>query len=69
MADNVIRITYTKSAQGYAPDQAQTIRSLGFTKLYQTVEKVDTPDIRGMVKKVGHLVEVENEQSEDDSGS
>ncbi len=54
-----LRITYTKSAIGYAHDQKATIRSLGLRKLHQTVEKDDTPAIRGMVYKVRHLVTVE----------
>lgn len=54
-----IRITYAKSAIGYDKTQKGTIRALGFRKLYQTVEQPDTPDIRGMVNKVVHLVTVE----------
>jgi len=34
------------------------IKGLGFTRLNQVVERVDTPSIRGMVKKVPHLVEI-----------
>lgn len=54
-----LRITWTKSAIGYARDQKETIRSLGFHRLHQTVEKEDTLAIRGMVAKVKHLVKVE----------
>ena len=67
MAGGTIRITYTKSALGYRPDQAQTIRSLGLNRLYQTVEKPDTPDIRGMVNKVSHLVEVTSSDDGEDA--
>jgi large subunit ribosomal protein L30 len=56
-----IKLRYKKSAIGYAKDQRETVRSLGFTKLYQTIERPDTPSIRGMVYKVRHLVEVEGE--------
>lgn len=66
MSAGTIRITYVKSVDGYAADQAQTIRSLGFTRLNQTVEKPDTPDVRGMVNKVIHLVVIE---SDDASGT
>jgi large subunit ribosomal protein L30 len=59
MSSGVLRITYVKSVDGYRDDQAQTIRSLGFRRLHQTVEKPDTPDVRGMVNKVSHLVVVE----------
>lgn len=63
MAGDTIRITYVKSAAGYNPDQEQTIRSLGLRRLLQTVEKPDTPDIRGMINKVSHLVTVEPDNS------
>ncbi|HLT18299.1 MAG TPA: 50S ribosomal protein L30 [Thermomicrobiales bacterium] len=61
MSSGTLRITYVKSVVGYADDQAQTIRSLGFTRLNQTVEKPDTPDVRGMINKVSHLVVVESD--------
>ncbi|MCS6883094.1 MAG: 50S ribosomal protein L30 [Oscillochloridaceae bacterium] len=54
-----LRITYRKSAIGYAQDQKDTIRSLGLRKLGQSVIKPDNPSIRGMLFKVRHLVEVE----------
>lgn len=54
-----LRVKYVKSAIGYSKDQKATIRALGFRKLQQTVEHEDTPVIRGMVRKVIHLVEVE----------
>lgn len=54
-----IRITYRKSAIGYPQRQKDTIRSLGFHKLYSTIEKDDTPSVRGMVQRVAHLVQVE----------
>jgi large subunit ribosomal protein L30 len=53
-----LRITYKKSMIGYNQEQKDTIRSLGFRKLNQTVIKPDNPSIRGMVFKVRHLVEV-----------
>ena len=53
-----LRITYVKSTIGYRSDQGQTIRSLGLRRLGQTVEKPDTPDVRGMLHKVAHLVAV-----------
>lgn len=59
-----LRIKYVKSAIGYARDQKDTIRSLGFRKLQQTVEHDDSPAIRGMIKKVSHLVQVEEMSSE-----
>lgn len=57
-----LRITYVKSAIGYSKRQKGTIEALGFRKLYQTVEHQDTPIIRGMIDRVSHLVEVEEEE-------
>lgn len=54
-----LKITWTKSAIGYAKDQKATIRALGLHKLHQSVEQPDTPSLRGMVRKVRHLVTVE----------
>ena len=54
-----LKITYTKSSIGYNQRQKATIEALGLRKLNQTVEQDDTPVIRGMVKKVEHLVSVE----------
>lgn len=54
-----LRITYRKSSIGYPQRQKDTIRLLGFHKLYSTIEKDDTPSIRGMVQRVAHLVQVE----------
>ena len=53
-----LRVSWRKSAIGYAKDQKRTIRALGLRRLGHTVEHGDTPSIRGMVIKVRHLVEV-----------
>lgn len=55
----LLRITWVKSGIGRSKRQKQTIRALGFRKLYQTVEQPDTPGVRGMINRVGHLIEVE----------
>ena len=54
-----LRITWTKSAIGYAKDQKATIRALGLKRLHHTVEHEDNRVIRGMARKVDHLVTVE----------
>lgn len=61
MANGTLRLTWKKSTIGYPQDQRTTITSLGFTKLNQTIEKPDTPSIRGMIYKVRHLVHVDGE--------
>lgn len=54
-----LRITWVKSAIGYARDQKDTVRALGLRRLHHTVEQPDRPAIRGMIHKVQHLVKVE----------
>ena len=54
-----IKITWVKSAIGYDRRQGSVIQALGLKRLNHTVEKEDTPSIRGMVAKVSHLVRVE----------
>jgi large subunit ribosomal protein L30 len=56
-----LKLTYHKSAVNFPQDQRATVRALGFTRLNQTIEKPDSPSIRGMVYKVRHLVSVEGE--------
>ena len=52
-------ITQRRSTIGRSKDQKATIEALGFKRLNQQVVHQDSPQIRGMVAKVGHLVEVE----------
>ncbi len=54
-----LKITQVRSAIKRQKKQKQTIEALGLRKLHQTVIKPDDPAIRGMIKKVSHLVEVE----------
>jgi large subunit ribosomal protein L30 len=54
-----LRITWVKSSIGFAKDQKATIRALGLKRLHHTVEHDDTRSIRGMARKVQHLVRVE----------
>jgi len=60
-----IRIKWIKSDIGYPVDQKRTLKALGFHRLNETVEKEDTPVIRGMIAKVNHMLLVE----ENDNGS
>ncbi len=54
-----LRITYKKSLIGYPSNQKATVRALGLRKIRQTVEQSDSPQIRGMIHTVRHLIEVE----------
>ncbi|KEO81753.1 50S ribosomal protein L30 [Tumebacillus flagellatus] len=52
-----LEITLKKSPIGRPEDQKVTVKTLGLRKLNQTVVHNDTPQIRGMINKVSHLVE------------
>ena len=65
---SALRVTYRKSAIGYAKDQKATLASLGLKRLHQTVEHEPTPSIRGMVFKVRHLVSVDGEPADSPGG-
>ncbi|MDE6646954.1 MAG: 50S ribosomal protein L30 [Prevotella sp.] len=53
-----VKIKQIKSKIGYPVDQKRTLEALGLHKISQVVEKEDSPVIRGMIRKVHHLVEV-----------
>jgi len=53
-----IRIQYYRSAIGFPKTQKDVVRSVGFTKLNQVVERPDTASMRGMVQKVPHLIRI-----------
>jgi len=53
-----LKLKLTRSVIGTKPKQRATIKGLGFSKTNQVVERVNTPEIRGMVAKVSHWVEV-----------
>jgi len=60
-ASKKVRITLLKSAIGYSVRHKATLRALGLRRLHQTVEHVDSPTLRGMLAKVNHLVEIEEQ--------
>lgn len=53
-----IKIQYYRSMIGYSKKQKEIVKSLGITKLNQTVERVDTPSTRGVVAKIPHLLRI-----------
>ena len=53
-----IRIQYYRSAIGFPKTQKEVVRSVGFTKLNEIVERPDTPSMRGVVRKVPHLLRI-----------
>jgi large subunit ribosomal protein L30 len=56
---SAIKVTQRKSRNGADKRQLDTLRSLGLRRIGHTVEVNDTPQIRGMLHKVRHLVEVD----------
>jgi large subunit ribosomal protein L30 len=54
-----IRVTLVRSPIGYTKDQKDTAKALGLRRLHQTVEHKDNPALRGMIRKIIHLVQVE----------
>lgn len=54
-----LKITWMRSCIGRPGNQREIIRSLGLRHLHHTVIHQDSPTIRGMVNKVGHLLRVE----------
>jgi large subunit ribosomal protein L30 len=53
-----IKVKQIKSKIGYPIDQKRTLQALGLHKISQVVEVEDNPSIRGMIRKVHHLVTV-----------
>ena len=54
-----LRITLVRSPLGYSIKHKSTVRAMGLTRLHQTVIQADTPQLRGMLSKVAHMVTVE----------
>lgn len=57
--DKVLKITQLKSTIDRPVKQKRTIKALGLKRLHHTVEQKDTPQIRGMINVVNHLIKVE----------
>jgi len=54
-----VRVTQIASALGRKPGQKETLAGLGLKKIRGTKELEDTPSVRGMLRKVAHLIKVE----------
>lgn len=57
-AERKLIVTLRRSGIGRPKTQRATLRGLGLTRLQKTVTLQDTPEIRGMLQKVIHLIEV-----------
>ncbi|MGH2962724.1 MAG: 50S ribosomal protein L30 [Solirubrobacterales bacterium] len=58
MAD--VTVKQVRSANGISPRQRDTLRSLKLGRIGRSATLSDTPEVRGMLRSVGHLVEVES---------
>ncbi|UZJ25341.1 50S ribosomal protein L30 [Rhodococcus antarcticus] len=58
-----LKVTQTRSTIGCKQNQRETLRTLGLHKIRQSVVRADSPQVRGMIKTVRHLVTVEEVSS------
>ncbi|MCX8048746.1 MAG: 50S ribosomal protein L30 [Methylohalobius sp.] len=59
MAEKKLKLTLVRSRIGRLQSHRDCLRGLGLRRMYQSVELKDTPEIRGMIKKVAYLLTVE----------
>jgi large subunit ribosomal protein L30 len=64
MSSAKLKITLKRSTIGREKSQGLTVKALGLRRLHHTVVHNDTPQIRGMINKVGHLLAVEEVQED-----
>ena len=57
-AGKTLKVTLLKSTIGFNKTQAKTVQGMGLRRIRHSVELPDTPETRGMIHKVRHLVEV-----------
>jgi large subunit ribosomal protein L30 len=55
---NMLEITLVKSTIGASEKQCAVVRGLGLRRLHQTVSLQDTPETRGMINKINHMLKV-----------
>jgi large subunit ribosomal protein L30 len=56
-----LKLRLTRSLIGLSPRQEATVKALGLRRMNQVVVQADTPTLRGMIAKVPHVLEVQNE--------
>lgn len=57
--NNTLKITLVRSVIGEKPKTRAAVETLGLRKIRQSTERPDTPDVRGLIQQVRHLVEVD----------
>ncbi len=60
MAEKTIKVTLVKSVIGTKQDHRATVKGLGLRKLNSSAVLADTPEVRGMIRKVAYLVKCED---------
>ena len=58
--NGTVKVTLVKSPIGFKSNQGDVVRSMGLRRIRHTVELKDTPETRGLIHKVQHLVTVED---------
>lgn len=61
--DKFLKVTLVRSMIGYTQDQRDTVKALGLRKMHSSAVHKDTPQIRGMIHKITHLLKVEEVDS------
>jgi large subunit ribosomal protein L30 len=59
LSDRKLKVTLLRSRIGLLPKQERTLEALGLRRIRQQVIHRDSPEIRGMLNRVGHLVRIE----------
>ena len=54
----IIKVKQVRSGVGCPREMRETLKALGLGKMHRVTERVDSPEVRGMIKKIPHLVEV-----------
>jgi large subunit ribosomal protein L30 len=62
---STVRIIQRRSPSGVLPNQRHTLRTLGLRGIGRAVERPDSPELRGMIRTVEHLVEVSSAEQAD----
>ena len=57
--ENMLKIAFLRSTIGQKPKTLAAVQTLGLRKIRQSTERPDSPDVRGLIHQVRHLVEVE----------
>ena len=60
---STLKVTQLRSRNGSDKSQLATLRSLGLRRIDQTVEREDNPQLRGMVHRIRHLVDIEGDKA------